>query len=338
MILFGHSVQTVCPDTATEGDLVNEEPSNDLIRTPFGRGSTASDVLRGVDLTGRRYLVTGGGSGLGAASVQALAGAGAAVTIATRNPATVDERVLTDGVEVRQLDLADLDSVRTFVRGWSDPLDGLIANAGVMALPERQAAANGWEMQLATNYLGHFALTQGLREHLVSAGGARVVVVSSGAQRLAPVDFADPQFAERPYDPWVAYAQSKAAGVLMAVGIARRWAGDGVTANAVAPGWIKTRLQRHIDPQSLRALGVYEEDGQLHTPDYFKTPEQGATDQVMLVASPLTTAVTGRYFEDGRESLVVEGGPDGPEGVASWSVDQAAADALWDLGSAAIAR
>ena len=337
MILFGHTVRTTCPNKERNGQHMDHGTDAERVSTPFGHGSTATDVLRGVDLTGRRYVVTGGGSGLGAASVQALAAAGASVTIATRNPDTVDVQVLGDHVDVRQLDLADLDSVRDFVDGWSGPVDGLIANAGVMALPERREAANGWELQLATNYLGHFALAVGLQEHLEAAHGARVVVVSSGAQRLAPVDFADPQFHERPYDPWVAYAQSKTAGVLLAVGLARRWAPLGVTANAVAPGWIRTRLQRHVDPDALRAMGVYEEDGQLHTPDWFKTPEEGAADQVMLAASAVTAAVTGRYFEDGQESLVVEGGDGAQPGVASWSVDPAAADALWDLGSAALA-
>jgi NAD(P)-dependent dehydrogenase (short-subunit alcohol dehydrogenase family) len=336
MLLFGHTDRTQCPNKERNGQHMDHGTHTKRVETPFGRGSTATDVLRGVDLTGLHYVVTGGGSGLGAASVRALAAAGASVTIATRDPDTVDEHVLSAHVDVRQLDLADLDSVLRFVRGWSGPVDGLIANAGVMALPERREAANGWELQLATNYLGHFALATGLQEHLESAPAARVVVVSSGAQRLAPVDFDDPQFRQRPYDPWVAYAQSKTAGVLLAVGLARRWAPLGITANAVAPGWIKTRLQRHVDPAALRAMGVYEEDGQLHTPDWFKTPEQGAADQVMLAASPVTAMITGRYFEDGQESPVVDGGDGDQPGVASWSVDAAAADALWDLGSAAL--
>jgi NAD(P)-dependent dehydrogenase (short-subunit alcohol dehydrogenase family) len=307
----------------------------DLVRTPFGRGSTAADVLRDVDLTGRRFLVTGGGSGLGAASVRALAGAGATVTIATRNPARVDASVLSPGVDVRALDLADLGSVRSFVAAWEDPLDGLVANAGIMALPTLQLATSGWEMQLATNYLGHFALALGLRPAL-AAGRARVVVVSSGAQLREPVDLDDPGFSRRPYDPWVAYAQSKTADVLLAMGIARRWADDGITANAMAPGWIRTGLQRHVDPEALRAMGVYEEDGQVHTPDFFKTPEQGAADQVLLAASPVTAGVTGRYFEDGQESPVVQGGPDAQVGAAAWSVDAAASDRLWDLGLGAL--
>jgi NAD(P)-dependent dehydrogenase (short-subunit alcohol dehydrogenase family) len=317
---------------------MTSDTTHDLITTPYGRGTTASDVLRDVDLAGTRFLVTGGGSGLGAASVRALAAAGATVTIATRDPARVDDDVLGERVDVQTLDLADLASVRAFVEAWDGPLDGLIANAGIMALPERRLASSGWEMQLATNHLGHLALATGLHDALRAAPAARVVVLSSGAQLREPVRFDDLHFAERPYDPWAAYAQSKTADVLLAVGIARRWADDGITANAVAPGWIRTRLQRHVDADTMRAMGVYEEDGQLHTPDFFKTPEQGATDQVMLAASPVTAGVTGRYFEDGQESPVVEGGPDVQAGVASWSVDPDAADRLWDLGLEAIGR
>jgi NAD(P)-dependent dehydrogenase (short-subunit alcohol dehydrogenase family) len=317
-------------------DTDHHDDAGDHHDTSAGRRMTAADVLAGVDLTGRRYLVTGGGSGLGLASVEALVGAGAAVTIATRDPANVDTLPRSEDVDVRQLDLADLDSVRSFVRAWDGPLDGLVANAGVMALPERRLSASGWEMQLATNHLGHFALALGLHEHLVAAGDARVVVVSSGAQLLAPLDLDDPHFARRPYDPWIAYAQSKTADVLMAVGMARRWAGDGITANAVAPGWIRTRLQRHLDPVSLRSMGVYEEDGQMHTPAFFKTPEQGAADQVALVAAPTMARVTGRYFEDGRPAAVVEGGTGQQSGVASWSIDPDTADRLWELGLAAI--
>ncbi|PYY33684.1 SDR family NAD(P)-dependent oxidoreductase [Curtobacterium sp. MCBD17_030] len=317
-------------------DTDHHDNTGDHHDTSPERRTTAADVLAGVDLTGRRYLVTGGGSGLGLASVEALVGAGAAVIIATRDPSNVDALARSGDVDVRQLDLADLDSVRSFVRAWDRPLDGLIANAGVMALPERRLSASGWEMQLATNHLGHFALALGLHEHLVAAGDARIVVVSSGAQLLAPLDLDDPHFARRPYDPWVAYAQSKTADVLMAVGMARRWAGDGITANAVAPGWIRTRLQRHVDPVSLRSMGVYEEDGKVHTPAFFKTTAQGAADQVSLVAAPATAHVTGRYFEDGRPAAVVEGGTGLQSGVASWSIDPDTADGLWELGLAAI--
>ncbi|MEV5323171.1 SDR family NAD(P)-dependent oxidoreductase [Nonomuraea sp. N2-4H] len=296
------------------------------ISTPFTARSTAAEVLEGVDLTGRRMIVTGGASGIGLETVRALRGAGADVTVATRNPAAGE----------RRLDLSDLGSVRAFAASWSGPLHVIVANAGVMALPTRQVAANGWELQLATNFLGHFALVTALHENLRQAGDARVVVVGSGAQLREPFDFDDPHFERRPYDPWAAYAQSKTAGVLLAVGAARRWAGDGITANALEPGYIHTNLQRHVDAATMRAMGAMDEQGRLLTPACFKTPEQGAATSVLLAGSPLVKGVTGRYFSGNQEAAVVRGGPEVMTGVASWSVDPDAADRLWAYAHEAI--
>lgn len=302
-----------------------------LTTTPFGIRATAAEVLDRVDLSSRRVIVTGGSSGLGAETVRALAGAGAQVTVATRDPAAAQPLVAEfPGVRAVALDLADLASVRAFCDTWDGPLDALVANAGVMMLPTRQVTVQGWEMQLATNYLGHFALAVGLRAALQEADDPRVAVVSSGAQLRAGVDFEDPQFEHRPYDPFVAYAQSKTADVLLAVGISRRWAQYGITANACAPGWIHTNLTRHLDRATMQALGAMDAEGNLVTPDFFKTPAQGAATTVLLAASPLLKGVTGRYFEDNQESEVVDGGPDVMAGVAKWSVDPDAADRLWD--------
>jgi NAD(P)-dependent dehydrogenase (short-subunit alcohol dehydrogenase family) len=308
-----------------------------LTTTSFGIRATAAEILDGVDLAGRRMIVTGGSSGLGVETVRALAGAGAQVTVATRNPAAA--RSLVDefpGTRAVALDLADLGSVRAFCDTWTGPLDGLVANAGVMMLPTRQVTAEGWEMQLATNYLGHFALAVGLHAALREADHPRVTVLSSGAQLRAGFDFDDPQFARRPYDPFVAYAQSKTADVLLAVGISRRWAEDGIAANACAPGWIHTNLTRHLDQATMQALGAMDADGNLVTPDFFKTPAQGAATTVLLAASPLLDGVTGRYFEDNQEAEVVDGGPEVMAGVAKWSVDPAAADRLWDQALAVV--
>ncbi|MCW8383841.1 SDR family NAD(P)-dependent oxidoreductase [Streptomyces justiciae] len=303
-----------------------------LTTTPFGPRATAAEVLDGVDLSGRRVIVTGGASGLGVETVRALAAAGAQVTVATRTPATAAP-LLEDlpGVRSAALDLADLNSVRAFCADWSGPLDALVANAGVMMLPTRQVNAQGWEMQLATNYLGHFALAVGLRPALQAADAPRVTVVSSGAQLRAGFDFDDPQFEHRPYDPFLAYAQSKTADVLLAVGISQRWADQGIAANACAPGWIHTNLTRHLDPATMQAFGAMDADGNLLTPAHYKTPAQGAATTVLLAASPLVDGVSGCYFEDNQESEVVDGGPDVQAGVAKWSIDPAAADRLWDL-------
>ncbi len=302
--------------------------------TEFDARTTAAQILAGVDLSGRRMIVTGGASGIGTESVRALAGAGAEVTVATREPADakplIDE-LGADRVLARRLDLADLDSVAEFTDGWDGPLDALVANAGIMALPTRQTTRNGWELQLATNYLGHFALAHRLHDALAAAGSARVVTVSSGAHLAWPMHFDDPQFDRRPYEGFAAYGQSKTADVLLAVGIARRWAADGITANSLAPGSIHTKLQRHIDRGTMVAWGAMDEAGDLLVPPHFKTMAEGASTSVLLAASPTVAGVTGRYFEDNREAPVVPGGPGSAAGVAAHALDPEAADRLWEL-------
>ncbi|MFZ4143854.1 SDR family NAD(P)-dependent oxidoreductase [Streptomyces griseoincarnatus] len=313
-------------------------PGHPLLTTPFTARTDAREVIEGVDLTGRRAVVTGGASGLGAETVRALAEAGAEVTVATRRPGTaaplLRELAAVDGagpVHTAPLDLSDLASVDAFVRGWRGPLDILVANAGIMALPGRTLTPQGWETQLATNHLGHFALATGLHPYLREAGSARIVVVSSGAHLNAPFDFDDPHFERRPYDPWAAYGQSKSAGVLLTVG-ARRWAADGITANALNPGYVLTNLQRHLDDDTMRAFGVMDDKGNVTPLPYYKTPAQGAATSVLLAASPLLEGVTGRYFEDNQEApTVTDENPTG--GVAAHAVDPGAADRLWEYAA-----
>ncbi|MBQ0896559.1 SDR family NAD(P)-dependent oxidoreductase [Micromonospora sp. U56] len=314
------------------------------LSTPFTARATAAEIVEGVDLTERRMIVTGGASGIGLETTRALAGAGAEVTVATRDPARAADLVEEFSgsgrgtVRAAALDLADLASVDAFVAGWEGPLHALVANAGIMAISDRQLTPEGWELQLATNYLGHFALARGLHDNLRAAGSARVVVVSSGAQLRAGVDFDDPQFDRRPYDPWTAYSQSKTAGALLAVGIARRWASDGIAANALSPGVINTNLQRHLSDEALRSFGVLDEAGNRIDLPHYKTPEQGAATTVLLAASPLLEGVTGRYFEDNQESEVMPGGPEPITGVAEHAVDPTAADRLWAYAEGLLAR
>lgn len=297
---------------------------------PFGATSTADEVIAGVDLSGRRVLVTGGAAGLGWETARALASAGAEVTLAVRDPAAGASaahhlRVVTGNpaVDAAPLDLADLASVRRFVGQWSGPLHLLVANAGIMATPE-QRTPDGRELQFATNHLGHFALAVGLHAALAGAPDARVVVVSSVGHVNGPVRFEDPDFTAEPYDPWLAYAQSKTANVLFAVEAARRWAADGIAVNALNPGRIwGTGLSRHVqappaafDPAG--TTGVSE-----------KTVAQGAATSVLLAGSPLVAGVTGRYFEDCQEA-----GPFVPgvrRGVADHALDAGAARRLWEL-------
>jgi NAD(P)-dependent dehydrogenase (short-subunit alcohol dehydrogenase family) len=296
------------------------------ITTPFGFRTTAQEVIEGIDLTlaGTRAIVTGGASGIGVETARALARTGADVTLAVRNvdaghavAAAISATTGNPDVHVAQLDLADLASIAAFVDAWDEPLHLLINNAGVMALPEEHTAS-GVEMQLATNHLGHFALTLGLHDALAADGNARIVAVSSNAHLMSPVVFDDIHFAFRSYDPWLAYGQSKTANILFAVGATAYWEGEGITANALNPGAIPTNLQRHV--------------GGMRTPvEKRKTPEQGAATTVLLATSPLLEGVGGRYFEDCNEAeLVTRRDLETPRGVAPYALDADNADRLWD--------
>jgi NAD(P)-dependent dehydrogenase (short-subunit alcohol dehydrogenase family) len=313
---------------------ISSRQDHDLLTTPFGATTPALEVVDGVDLTGKRALVTGGASGIGVETVRALAQAGAAVTIAARKAdvaaavaAEVRQSTGNDAVDSVSLELTDRASIDALVAAWEGPLDILVDNAGVMALQELTLAPDGHEMQFATNHLGHFRLALGLHDALAAAsGGARLVSLSSRAHLASPVIFDDIDFRFRPYTPESAYAQSKTANVLFAVEAARRWADDGIVANAVHPGAIiDTSLARHMDQEKLKTLvdsGAYT----------FKTPEQGASTSVLLAASPLVDGITGRYFEDCNEAVLVDRAPEGTGGgVAPYALDPANAERLWEL-------
>ncbi|GII57967.1 oxidoreductase [Planotetraspora thailandica] len=302
--------------------------------TPYGFESTSTEIVDGVDLTGKRAVITGGASGIGAETARALAAAGAEVTLAVRNADAgrqVAERITAQtgntGVAAAALELTDRRSVTEFVGRWQGPLHILVNNAGIMALPELHRTAEGWELQFATNHLGHFDLALGLHRALAEAGGARVVAVSSNGHRTSPIVFDDIHFERRAYEPWLAYGQSKTANVLFAVEAAKRWAGDGITANALMPGGIRTNLQRHqlenITPEIQEIFDNYP----------WKTMEQGAATSVLLAASPLVEGVTGRYFEDCNEAeLTTDPGPE--TGVRPHALDVGDAARLWDVSIA----
>jgi NAD(P)-dependent dehydrogenase (short-subunit alcohol dehydrogenase family) len=301
------------------------------ITTPFGALSTAAEVLSGVDLSGRRVVVTGAASGIGVETARALAAAGAEVVLAVRNPEAGAETAAgiiaatgNRNITVAALDLADRRSIAAFVAGWRGPLHVLVNNAGVMALPE-QHTAEGWEMQFAINHLGHFALTVGLHQALAAAGAARIVSVSSSAHVKSPVVFDDIHFERRAYEPILAYAQSKTANVLFAVAAAARWGGDGIVANALMPGAIATNLQRHTG-------------GMKTPPERRKTPEQGAATSVLLAASPLVDRVSGRYFEDCNEAVPLAQAERDMSGVAPHALDPADAARLWEASVRMLAR
>jgi NAD(P)-dependent dehydrogenase (short-subunit alcohol dehydrogenase family) len=303
------------------------------ISTSFGFESTAAEVVDGIDLSGKRAIVTGASSGIGIETARALAGAGAEVTLAVRDTDAGDRRAediaATTGnsdVHVGQLDLADRSSASGFAAGWEGPLHILVNNAGVMALPELTLTPEGWEMQFATNHLGHFALAVGLHEALAAAEGARMVSLSSRAHFTTPVVFDDINFDNRPYEPLLAYGQSKTANVLFAVEATNRWADAGISANAVQPGAIAaSNLSRHLDPEVLQGL---KDSGRYR----FKTLEQGAATSVLVATAPQLEGVGGRYFEDCNEAEVLDSpSPEAEAGVAAYAVDSENAARLWDL-------
>jgi NAD(P)-dependent dehydrogenase (short-subunit alcohol dehydrogenase family) len=293
------------------------------ITTPFGFHTTAADVIAGIDLTGRRVVITGATSGIGIETARALASAGADVTLAvrrldagTRIAGEIARATGNRKVRARPLDLAEAASIEAFVAGWQDPLDVLIANAGIMAPPERHTR-EGWDAQFAINHLAHFALAIGLHGAMRAAGRARIVSLSSSSHQIAPIAFDDIHFVRRPYDPIAAYGQSKTANALFAVGAWRRWAADGIMANALMPGAIPTNLQRFV--------GGMRTEFALR-----KTIEEGAATSVFVAASPILEGIGGRYFADCQEAPLVEGDQRDMSKVAPHALDPALADRLWE--------
>lgn len=310
------------------------------LTTPFGANSTASEVLEGVDLSGKTAIVTGGASGIGIETARALAGAGADVTLAVRNldsgaDAAADIRASTgsDLVRASYLDLADRPTLTAFGESWQGPLDILVNNAGIMATPLTRTP-EGYELQFANNHLGHFALALALHDALAAAGGARIVSLTSTGHLRSDVVFDDLMFERREYDPWLGYGQAKTANSLFAVGVSQRWADDGITANAVHPGGIMTNLQRHMDPAEFRARGWVDENGKQNPA--FKSPEQGASTSALIAGSPLVAGVSGRYFEDANEAEPFD--PESPaRGVKAYALDPESADRLWNVSLELIA-
>jgi NAD(P)-dependent dehydrogenase (short-subunit alcohol dehydrogenase family) len=302
------------------------------IGSGFGAQSTADDVLRGIDLSGKLALVTGGYSGIGLETTRALVRAGAQVVVPARRPSTA-RAALGNGVEVDALDLADLASVHGFAERFlasRRAIDIVINSAGVMACPETRVGP-GWEAQFATNHLGHYALVNRLWP-AISRGGARVVAVSSAGHRRSAIRWDDVMF-DNGYDKWQAYGQAKTANVLFAVHLDALARDAGVRAFALHPGGIITPLQRHLPRQEMVAAGWIDEQGNTLNPAGFKTPEQGAATQVWAATSPQLDGLGGVYCED---CDIAELAPDGLEftgGVRSYAVDPEQAARLWALSA-----
>jgi NAD(P)-dependent dehydrogenase (short-subunit alcohol dehydrogenase family) len=304
------------------------------IGSGFGAESTADEVLRGIDLSGKLAIVTGGYSGLGLETTRALAKAGGRVVVPARRPDTARDAVEDIGeVEVDELDLGDLESVRGFAGRFlasGRDIDILINNAGIMACPETRVGP-GWEAQFATNHLGHFALVNLLWPAIVAGGPARVVSVSSAGHRRSGIRWDDLRF-ERGYDKWEAYGQAKTANVLFAVRLDALGRDSGVRAFAVHPGGILTPLQRHLAREEMVAAGWIDEDGNPVNPS-FKSPEQGAATQVWAATSPRLGGMGGVYCEDCDIAERAGDDPTPSPGVRDYAIDPAQAARLWTLSA-----
>jgi len=307
----------------------------------YGPDTTTDEVLEGVDLSGKRILITGSSSGLGEESARALGSKGAAITMAARNPqkneaaaARIREKVPGADLELRTLDLCSLGSVRSFAKGFlaeHHRLDVLLDNAGVMCCPEG-TTSDGFETQLGTNHIGHFLLTGLLAPVLVASAPSRVVVLSSAAHAMAGIDFDDPMFERREYDAWLAYGQSKTANALFALELHRRLAGQGVSAYSVHPGMILTELSRHLNAELLgrmqqrvkeRAKAEGAEDSGMR----FKPVEAGAATQVWAATTGDLVDHGGAYLADCQLGLTGFG--HGERSVAPHAQDPDAAARLW---------
>jgi len=317
--------------------------ANILEATSFGATSTTDDVLSGVNLKGKRILVTGVSAGLGVETARSLAAHGAQVVGAARDlnkAKAATEQVRKDAsanggsFELVEVDLANLKSVRACADGLlakGEPFDVVIANAGVMATPFGHTA-DGFETQFGTNHLGHFVLVNRIAS-LVRAGG-RLINVSSAGHRYSNIDLEDPNFEHTPYDPFVAYGRSKTANILFAVEFDKRHRDRGVRAVAVHPGGIRTELGRYQDPGRIEKMIDQinqQRAAQGKGPFQWKTIPQGAATSVWAAAVASAGEIGGHYCEDCHVSHIV---PDDlsvgiSEGVRGYAMNAKTAEALW---------
>lgn len=325
-------------DTNSLGEHFMASEYQKPIGSGFDRLSTARAVLEGIDLSGKKAIVTGGYSGIGVEATRALSEAGAMVTVPVRDrDKAVRELQGIENVTIADMDLGALASVEKFTadfRDENDQLDILMNNAGIMACPETRIGPD-WEAQFATNHIGHFVLTSGLVPLLKKAGdrdGARVVSLSSTAHRRADIFWDDIHFKNGSYEKWNAYGQSKTANSLFAVELDRRLKRDGVRAFSVHPGGIVTPLQRYLEREEMVALGWLDKNGELAEAAraLFKSAQAGAATGVWCATNPKLDGIGGVYCEDCDIAQLAT-----PESmrfadVSPYAVDDASGNRLWD--------
>ncbi|MEZ4215271.1 MAG: oxidoreductase [Myxococcota bacterium] len=301
----------------------------------FGFDSTTDEVLAGVDLGGALAVVTGASGGLGEETARALAAHGASVVMTARDMAkgeaaadAIRKSTGNANVSVAELELGSLASVRAFAERFlreHDALQLLINNAGVMACPYAKTH-DGFELQLGTNHLGHFVLTNLLAPALVRGAPGRVVNLTSGGHRFSNVNFDDPNYERTEYTKWGGYGQSKTANVLFTVELDRRLRDRGVRAYAVHPGAILTDLGRHLVPEDVEALRSARPGGAKMR---YKPVPAGAATTCYAATSPDLEGLGGVYLEDCHVAAVND--EPAPDGVRSYALDPEGAARLWAL-------
>jgi NAD(P)-dependent dehydrogenase (short-subunit alcohol dehydrogenase family) len=306
------------------------------MKNTYGSETTTDELLEGMDLSGRRVLITGASAGLGLETARALAAHGASVVMTARDRAkgeraaeTVRAQAAPNArVELRDLDLASLASVRTCadkLLAEGAPLHILIANAGVMACPQG-TTADGFETQFGTNHLGHFVFVNRLVPLLLAGAPSRIVTLSSSGHRFADVSLDDPGFKRTPYDPWTAYGRSKTANALFAVALDNRLRDRGIRAIAVHPGGIRTELGRHMTPEVMQQMmdRLKNQPGNFR----FKTVPQGAATSIWAAVIANVGEAGGNFCEDCNVANVVAD-PNLMSGVRPYALDPTHAEELW---------
>jgi NAD(P)-dependent dehydrogenase (short-subunit alcohol dehydrogenase family) len=318
------------------------------LQHPVGSGfnakSTAAEVLKGIDLTGKTAVVTGGNTGIGLETVSVLAAAGATVIVPARDIEKAKKNLeAIPNVEIEAMDLSQPDTIDAFAENFlasGRPLHLLINNAGIMWVP-LQRDSRGIESQLATNYLGQYQLVARLWPALKKANGARVVNVSSLGHHMAPFNFDDPNFEHREYQTLLGYGQSKTASNLFALELDNRAKAHQVRAYSLHPGSIAgTELARDADIELFKQMGFFDENGNIR-PEILaslKTIAQGAATSVWAATSPLLNNIGGVYCEDADIAELLSEDPAvqsnaklHQSGVLAYSLDQSSAKRLWDL-------
>ncbi|MBN9388829.1 MAG: SDR family NAD(P)-dependent oxidoreductase [Chloroflexi bacterium] len=311
------------------------ETAQKPINSGFGFETAAAEVASGLDLSGKTVIITGGQGGIGLETTRVLTEAGARVVVGARDPEKALENLAgLKNTSVSQLDLADPASIDRFAQNFltaNSKLDILINNAGIMATPLMRDS-RGYEMQFATNHLGHFQLTVRLWQALANAKNSRVVTLTSFGHRFGNVNLEDPNFLNRPYEKWAAYGQSKSANSLFSVELDRRGQASGIRAFAVHPG-------RILSTDLMRFMSEEDKQGALRTaigstaPNtvFEKTIPQGAATTVWCAVSPQLEGKGGVYCADCDISPVIAENNQDAAGVRPWAVDKATAQALWEL-------